>query len=378
MDTRDALEKIKNLNALAGKGALNLRDAQIGSLDFTALYPSIPQLDLIEKLRKMIVFGFNLALAQHNTKNEAKLNEVFMLCEPFPSKAEAIWHFGKSTDQLPTGHKLVSQEVLVDYATYVIENAFICFGAAKTVYQIVEGFPTGTNAAPEMANIYLLSYEFEYWQRQLPSWHSLKREHQLFLASYSRYIDDIIAIIGTDFNWKTMVYKTDDHDGIFPELLKTRKGEEIQALEVTGSFGESCNYLDLEVMLSKEGKITYDLYDKKTEMFVNGEKLSEMRTFPHIDTCLPTTTKYGVLGAQMFRFGERSSFGINFMDNVCNQIIKMIRFGYNAKKLLAIVKKFNKWNLSLGRSSRLKWAIIKRIKIWLIRNRRKATGRSRV
>ena len=103
-----------------------------------------------------------------------------------------------------------------------------------------------------------------------------------------------------------------------------------------------------------------------------------MRTFPHIDTCLPTTTKYGVLGAQMFRFGERSSFGINFMDNVCNQIIKMIRFGYNAKKLLAIVKKFNKWNLSLGRSSRLKWAIIKRIKIWLIRNRRKATGRSRV
>ena len=155
--------------------------------------------------------------------------------------------------------------MLVDYSTFVIENAFICFGAAKTVYQIVEGFPTGTNAAPEMANIYLLSYEFEYWQRQLPSWHSLKREHQLFLASYSRYIDDIIAIIGTDFNWKTMVYKTDDHDGIFPELLKTRKGKEIQALEVTGSFGESCNYLDLEVMLSKKGKITYDLYDKKTE-----------------------------------------------------------------------------------------------------------------
>ena len=115
-----------------------------------------------------------------------------------------------------------------------------------------------------------------------------------------------------------------------------------------------------------------------TTMFVNGEKLSEMRTFPHIDTCLPTTTKYGVLGAQLFRLGERSSFGIDFMDNVCNQIIKMIRFGYNAKKLLAIVKKFNKWNLSLGRSFRLKWAIIKKIKIWLIRNRRKATGRSRV
>ena len=131
-----------------------------------------------------------------------------------------------------------------------------------------------------------------------------------------------------------MVYKTDDHDDIFPELLKTRKGKEIQALEVTGSFGESCNYLDLEVMLSKKGKITYDLYYKKTEMFVNGEKLSEMRTFPHIDTCLPTTTKYGVLGAQLFRLGERSSFGIDFMDNVCNQIIKMIRFGYNAKNCL--------------------------------------------
>ena len=198
---------------------------RLGALTSQLSNPSIPQLDLIEKLRKMIVFGFNLALAQHNTKNEAKLNEVFMLCEPFPSKAEAIWHFGKSTDQLPTGHKLVSQEMLVDYATYVTENAFICFGAAKTVYQIVEGFPTGTNAAPEMANIYLLSYEFEYWQRQLPSWHSLKREHQLFLASYSRYIDDIIAIIGIGFDWKTMVYKTDDHDGIFPELLKTRKGE---------------------------------------------------------------------------------------------------------------------------------------------------------
>jgi hypothetical protein len=86
MDTRDALEKIKNLNALAGKGALNLCDAQIGSLDFTALYPSIPQLDLIEKLRKMIVFGFNLALAQHITKNEAKLNEVFCYASHFRAR----------------------------------------------------------------------------------------------------------------------------------------------------------------------------------------------------------------------------------------------------------------------------------------------------
>ena len=30
------------------------------------------------------------------------------------------------------------------------------------------------------------------------------------------------------------------------------------------------------------------------------------------------------------------------MDKAFNLIIKMIRFGYNAKKMLAIVKKFNK------------------------------------
>ena len=71
-------------------------------------------------------------------------------------------------------------------------------------------------------------------------------------------------------------------------------------------------------------------------------KFPEIRTFPHIGTCLPTTAKFGVFGAQLLRFEERSSFGINFMDNAFNLIIKMIRFGYNAKKMLAIVKKFNK------------------------------------
>ena len=113
-------------------------------------------------------------------------------------------------------------------------------------------------------------------------------------------------------------------------------------------------------------------------MVKNCQKWGHSHTSTRVSQRQQNMAKYGVLEALMFRFGERSSFGINFMDNVCNQIIKMIRFGYNAKKLLAIVKKFNKWNPSLGRSSRLKWAIIKRIKIWLIRNRRKATGRSRV
>ena len=46
---------------------------------------------------------------------------------------------------------------------------------------------------------------------------------KIFLASFSRYIDDTIAIIGTYFNWEKMVYKTDDYSGIFPEQSH-RKG----------------------------------------------------------------------------------------------------------------------------------------------------------
>ena len=42
--------------------------------------------------------------------------------------------------------------------------SFVTFGGK--LHQLVLGIPTGTNCAPELTNLWLLSYEFLYYERQ--------------------------------------------------------------------------------------------------------------------------------------------------------------------------------------------------------------------
>ena len=164
------------------------------------------------------------------------------------------------------GFICISKELLVKFTTYLIRESYFTFG--KQVRHIIRGFPTGTNAAPEMANLYLLAYELTYFERQTRQWHFLTIHHKMFIISYKRFIDDIFYLNDKHNDY---LYKSSSQDGIFPRFL-CDKGKTIDMpLQLSGNSGQEMNFLDVTVFI-KSNTLLYKLYDKKESMYVTGKK----------------------------------------------------------------------------------------------------------
>ena len=64
------------------------------------------------------------------------------------------------TSEQPKRYKLWSCQKMCDALHYLLDNIFIRFGS-KLYGQIV-GFPTGTNCAPPVADLFLFCYETDF------------------------------------------------------------------------------------------------------------------------------------------------------------------------------------------------------------------------
>jgi hypothetical protein len=70
---------------------------------------------------------------------------------------------------------------------YLIDNIYIQFGG--TVFQQTIGIPMGTNCAPLLADLFLLTYEYDYLAQL-----TKKDIHQARKFNLSfRYIDDLLC-----------------------------------------------------------------------------------------------------------------------------------------------------------------------------------------
>jgi hypothetical protein len=218
------------------------------------------------------------------------------------------------------------------------------------IFQIVRGIPTGTNAAPEITNLYLFYYELAFFQLHLPNWATLPEKLQLFLLSWKRYIDDCLHIAKGDTS--EFLYLP---SGIYPaKLTDPKTGKVINLpLELSGETGESVNFLDVTLTLKSKpftaAQIDFKLYDKREHLVVNGTRLSTLRNFPHIDSKLADVCKYGVVKSQLHRFARRFTKASLFQKEVMKFANKLIKEGYIPSKIIRKIITFRGWRPTLGR-----------------------------
>ena len=157
--TDDVLAHVELLNGLVARQVIK-KGEELSSLDFAALYPSVMHSDLLEKLLRVLHLCFAYALGTNNSSSETAATNVYLKLEPYPSKEPAAFVFIK--------------------------------GAGKRIFKYLRGIPTGTNAAPEITNLYLFIYEFLFLQLHLPNWGKLPEDLKTFMISWKRYIDDCL------------------------------------------------------------------------------------------------------------------------------------------------------------------------------------------
>ena len=83
-------------------------------------------------------------------------------------------------------------------------------------------------------------------------------------------------------------------------------------------------------------------------MFVDGVRLSDLCNFPHIETKLSDTVKYGIVTSGLYRFAMINKMAFDFIREAARMVKKMIQAGYDKAKVMDKVVRFQGWNKNLG------------------------------
>ena len=320
----------------------------VASADFTQLYPMVVQSDVLRCVRAMIELAFKYALAARNLKlrNGRKLKRLLLLVAKYPIKTPGKFVTEEEAEECGPEELILSSEDLIVMLEYLVKNGFCVFGAKGEVFKIVRGIMTGTNAAPEITNYYLLFYEFEFYLRMLPEWHSLSPSTQAFLLSYRRFIDDIWSLRTNGSTQEALnewMFHDKEKDGMFPKfLMDPTAGRIDNPLELNTVGGCSCDFLDLTTELLVDGFLNWKGFDKREGMFVMGVPMSTFRNFPHINTHL--TNKYSLVTSELCRFSKVFKERFEFAKRVVRFANKLIKGGYNKRRIIQKIKNFGvKW-----------------------------------
>ena len=306
----------------------------------------------------------------------------------YPSKEPAVW-----TDELPpqdkrAGHIFLDTDTLAQHVKFILNNSYSTF--ADGFFKQTIGIPTGTNCAPELANLFLLYYEMEYFQVKLAQWKTLSTSMKSILISYRRYIDDI---------WFLRANAKDDFDflfgesrlgtGIFPTQITNEAGAIIdKPLELEGERGRSCNFLDITTEIKSNAKqkarkvtdksshtrqrhreprrswLRYKGYNKQDYIIADGHALSEMPKFPLIDSKLNSRSKYGVVTSELVRYSRCNDTKTAFIAQALKLIKKMVAHNYNKAKIMKKVATFKHWQKELGKWKGVKAKLMKEFGEW--------------
>jgi hypothetical protein len=90
--------------------------------------------------------------------------------------------------------KKFSETNIINMLEFLIENIFVIFGGR--VFQQTVGIPMGTQCAPLLADLFLLSHEADFIQGLL------KKNEKKLARSFNftfRYIDDVLSLNNSTF-----------------------------------------------------------------------------------------------------------------------------------------------------------------------------------
>ena len=134
-------------------------------------------------------------------------------------------------------------------------------------------------------------------------------------------------------------------------------------LELEGEGGSSVNYLDVTISI-RRNRLRWTLYDKKKFIFIDGKALLESPNFPWYDSKLTERSKVGVVTSEMVRYSRRNDTETDFIAHTMALIKKMVKFGYEKRKVMRKVQNFRHFPLNLGRWSRTRRRIMDTFNGW--------------
>ena len=150
--------------------------------------------------------------------------------------------------------------------TFLIKNIYVTFG--DEVYHQIIGIPMGSYCAPNVADLFLFHYEFEYISRKLIMKDPVVRK----LKFCGRYIDDL-NIPNADNEVINVV--TND---IYPKELKI--------VDTNPSNEHKSTFLDLEITVV-DNSFSTKLYDKRRDFQFNVSIPNLMLVFQIYDLTFP-------------------------------------------------------------------------------------------
>ena len=278
-------ENIQNIN-------LNSTAKSVYSGDFSTLYTLIPHNQLISRIKSMVELGYKVSNKQYIRIGRAK----------------ASW-----STKIPKNPKILylTADELMECIKLLLDNLYVIFN--NTVYQQVIGIPIGSNCSQELANLYLLSYEFDHVNQLIAD----GNEEARFTEYNSRYIDDLLSL--NDLGYIERVY-----NDIYPVDMKLNK---------TNILSTSANYLDVHIEII-DGKFITSIYDKRKDF--NFKIIS----LPHMSSNIPSGPAYGVYISQVYRYFRANNNIDGFYTEVKELSRKLVDQGFTVNKLKYHICKF--------------------------------------
>ena len=165
----------------------------------------------------------------------------------------------------------------------------------------------GTDCAPDLANLFLFSYEYQYVMNLINS-NSPDIEKLRYIY---RYIDDLIVL---------------NDDGYFNSIYLNIYPSELE-LKLTSDSIHNANYLDMNISINNK-QFIHKLYDKRNDFTF------KVISMPNMSSNIPFRPTYGVFYSQIVRlFNANNSINIFKADvkNLMNKLIKQ-NFSHNLLK----------------------------------------------
>ena len=294
IDDRDpVLEFINDSNVHGGFKSVK-------TYDFSTLYTSIPHSQLKQNMKRFVERVFDFKDKSFIVPNLYKKKAYFSDCS------------SKSKVQF-------SKDSLLECINYLIDNSFVKYDGC--IYRQIIGIPMGTNAAPQVANVYLHVYEYEYIQVLIEKndLDSLRRLKDIF-----RYQDDLIVF--NDF-------------GLIDGILKDIYPEEM-IVNNTNISAKKCSYLDLSISIYR-GKFRVTLYDKR-----NDYKFKVI-SYPFLDGNIPKNLSYGVFSSQLIRMANINTTLKGFKECIFSLVKKLVGQGFDVAALRNKFVKFYKYKINI-------------------------------
>lgn len=269
----------------------------IYTYDFSKLYTNIPHDLLLCKIKLIL----DKVISIYPDKKYVKI-----------TSNGAYWSKTKGINTSKTTYW--DFEEIFKWFEYLINNIYIKFDGK--IYKQIIGLPMGTDCAPDLANLFLFSYEFTFVEDMIA-----ENDENLSKLKYcSRYIDDLLAL---------------NDGGFFDKMFETIYPSELQ-LNNTNISNKESNYLDMNISIDSSNKFEYKLYDKRQDFSF------KVVSLPNLASNIPVSAAYSVFYSQIIRIFYANNNIEHFYTSVVALIKKLCSQNFERNKLIYQIHKFNR------------------------------------